>query len=803
LKPPSFATIMYPLRRWYRLHIDKIETEMKQSVNRIAFIGNYLPRQCGIATFTTDLCEEVALQNPETECLVLAMNDQPDGYNYPKRVRFGLPQEDLKAYQSAADFLNMQDIDLICLQHEFGIFGGIHGNHILTLLRRLNAPVVTTLHTILTNPDPNQRLLMDDLARLSERLVVMSQRGVEFLQKIYRVPDEKIDLIHHGIPDVPFIDSSAYKGKFDVEGKQVLLTFGLLSPNKGIEYVIQALPAIVEQHPEVVYLVLGATHPHIKRQHGEAYRHTLQDMAAELGVAEHVIFYDQFVSLAELVEFIGAADIYITPYLNPSQIVSGTLAYTLGAGKAILSTPYWYAEELLADGRGRIFPFRDSQAIAENVNHLLNNEDELRALRERAYLYGRKMIWSEIAPQYMESFDRARKERIRNPQILALPLSSGEPPFEEMHSHLPIVNLNHLLHMTDSTGIFQHAVFNIPNYAEGYTTDDNARALVLALLLSKIDADYYVDFEALATTYLAFTWNAFNQEKGCFRNFLAFNRDWREEIGSEDSQGRAFWSLGSVLRHTRSKGLQGVAVRLFDQALPATAELKSPRAWAFALLGIHDYLYRFPGDRAVIDVGKTLSLRLMDLYRQTRGDGWDWFEDSVTYNNATLSQALLLTSQWMDRTDMTQVALESLHWLMELQTGPQGTFAPVGSNGFYPRGGEKARFDQQPIEASAMVSACLEAYRVTGEILWHREAQRAFEWFLGRNDLGVSLYDPDTGGCHDGLHPDRVNRNQGAESTLAFLMALVEMYLSQPSTSNRDIVVPGFPLLLERKYSRE
>ena len=768
--------------------------------NRIAFIGNYLPRQCGIATFTSDLCEEVAKQNSDIECLALAMNDQPAGYDYPRRVRFELDQEDLKAYQSAADFLNMSTVDLVCLQHEFGIFGGNWGSHILTLLRRLKAPIVTTLHTILTDPNPDQRKVMNDLIKLSDRLVVMSERSVTYLQDLYGVPVNKIDLIPHGIPDVPFVDSTQYKPKFELEGKHVLLTFGLLSPNKGIEYVVKALPDIVEQQPEVVYLILGATHPQVKRNQGEAYRDSLKALAEELGIEQNILFYDRFVNLEELVEFIGASDIYITPYLNPSQIVSGTLAYTVGAGKAVLSTPYWYAEELLADGRGQIIPFRDSKAIAQTVNHLLDNDRELHAIRERAYQYGRKMVWSNIAQEYMGSFEHAQRGRIYNPHISIQSLPAGKPSFEEMNRNLPPVNLHHLLRMTDDTGIFQHAIFNLPNYVEGYTTDDNARALVLVLCLSQIDSNSFVDFEALTGRYLAFIWYALNQKVGRFRNFLGFDRRWMEEVGSEDSQGRALWSLGAVIKQTRSEGLQGVAARLFTQALPAMENMTSPRAWAFALLGIHEYLCRFPGDRSVKAIGRTLSERLMDLYHQTRGDGWDWFEDHVTYNNATLPHALLLTSRWLDRADMAQAGLDSLQWLVDIQTDPEGIFTPVGSQGFFLRGGEKAAFDQQPIEASAMVSACLEAYRITQEISWHREAHRAFEWFLGRNCLGMSLYDANTGGCFDGLHPGRVNQNQGAESTLAFLMALTEMHLSQSFSPSNDSPAPVFSFLLERRH---
>lgn len=754
-------------------------------IRNIAFIGNYLPRKCGIATFTTDLCESVAYQHPETECMVVAMNDIAEGYDYPPRVLFELQQDDLKSYQRAADFLNLQKIDLVSLQHEFGIFGGPAGSYILTLLRGLYMPVITTFHTILTKPDEHQRMVMDELIELSDRLVVMSQRAAQYLQEIYNAPAEKIDFIPHGIPNMAFVDPNYYKDKFNAEGKHVLLTFGLLSPNKGIENVIKAMPKILEKHPDVVYLVLGTTHPNVIRQQGEKYRESLQSLAINLGVEENVLFHNQFVSLEELTEFIGAADIYITPYLNPSQIVSGTLAYTVGAGKAVISSPYWYAEELLSDNRGIIVPFQDSDAIAEKVIYLLENEVERHAIRKRAYLFGREMVWENVAERYMESFQRAREERSCNPKQLLVYQTINESTSEEPISGVPDLNLTHLIRMTDHTGLLQHANFNIPNYGEGYTTDDNARALILALLLDQMESNYYVDLEALVSRYLAFVSYAFNVEKGRFRNFLDFKRGWLEDVGSEDSHGRALWSLGAVLKYASNEGLNGVAAQLFRQALPAIRNLKSPRAWAFSLLGIHAYLSRFSGDRSVKQTGEHLAEHLLELYKQTRGPGWYWFEDVVTYNNATLPHALLLASQWMERADMAEAALESLHWLADIQTSSEGHFIPVGNLGFYTRGGEMARFDQQPIEASAMVSASLEAYRVTSDNFWLYQAQAAFEWFIGKNDLGLPLYDPDTGGCRDGLQADRVNHNQGAESTLAFLLSLTEINLSSWMASYR------------------
>lgn len=745
------------------------------AIRHVAFIGNYLPRQCGIATFTTDLCESFAAQFADTTCIALPVNDIESGYPYPPRVRFELEEKNIDSYRSAADFLNINNVDLVCLQHEYGIFGGRAGSHILGLLRELRMPIVTTLHTVLREPDPDQRWVMEEITTLSDRLVVMSNRAAEFMQEIYRVPAEKIDIIPHGIPDVPFVDPAFYKDHFGVEDQIVLLTFGLLSANKGIENVISALPAVLDRHPNVVYIVLGATHPHVRQQEGETYRLSLQRLAHEKGVEDRVLFYNRFVSLDELIKFIGAADIYLTPYLSPAQISSGTLSYALGMGKAVISTPYWYAEEMLADGRGVLVPFRDPAALAESINHLLDNEAQRHAMRKRAYLFGRRMIWPEVARQYMETFERAREQRSQISRYLFT-----FRPLKKRPDELPLIKLDHLHRLTDSTGILQHAIFTIPNYAEGYTTDDNARALMVSVLLEELGNGAAFD---LASRYLAFLWYAFNPENGRFRNYMDYQHRWLEERGSDDCHGRALWALGTVLGRSASLPLQGTATRLFEHALPAILETTSPRAWAFALIGIHEYLRRFTGDRMVSQVRKELATRLLALYQAHATPDWCWFENRLTYCNASLPQALLLCGEAIPDPAMSDIALQSLRWLADLQhaNGENGHFVPIGTQGFFLKGGQRARFDQQPVEAQAMVSACLEAYRITGHSFWRKEAERAFEWFLGRNDLNLSLYDPTTGGCRDGLHPDRANENQGAESTLAFLQALLELRLLENS----------------------
>lgn len=751
-----------------------MEPRNHASLNRIAFLGNYLPRQCGIATFTTDLCEAVAAASPQTTCFAVPVNDTAGGYAYPPRVRFEIEEKDLSSYRRTADFLNTNDVDLVCLQHEYGIFGGAAGSHVLALLSELRMPVVTTLHTVLREPDSQQRRVLEKVAELSDRLVVMSRRGADFLQQVYGVSPEKIDLIPHGIPDVPFVDPNFYKDRFGVEGKLVLLTFGLLSSNKGIEYVIEALPAILRRHPQVVYIVLGATHPHVKRQQGESYRLGLQRRARALGVEKHLLFFDRFVNLEELVEFIGAADLYITPYLNPAQITSGTLAYTVGAGKAVISTPYWYAEELLAEGRGVLVPFGDAGAIADRVNELLDNEAERHAIRKRAYLLGREMIWSRVAQRYLESFQRARNDRARHPRA-----AFTGPTLDRRPPQLPGVNLDHLRRMTDPVGLLQHAYFTVPNYAEGYTTDDNARGLGVAVYLQESGGALASEGYELAVRYLAFLWYAFNPTTGRFRNVLPYERRWLEKAGSEDCHGRALWGLGTVIGRSPHDGLCGAAGRLFHAALPVVSNFTSPRAWAFTLLAIQEYLKRFFGDRTARGLQQTLAERLLQLYRFNAADDWPWFEDRLAYSNPVLPHALLVSGDALGRADMVEVALRSLEWLNRLQKAQAGHFVPIGSNGFFVRGGERARFDQQPTEAQATISACLAARTITGDTSWGDYAQMAFDWFLGRNDLGQSLYDPQTGGCRDGLHPDRCNQNQGTESTLAFLQALLELRLAE------------------------
>jgi glycosyltransferase involved in cell wall biosynthesis len=741
-----------------------------KNIKKVAFIGNYLPRRCGIATFTTDLCESFASSNPSVQCSAIPITDIEEGYQYPERVRLEIKEQDLDTYKAAADFLNLNDFDIVCLQFEFGIFGGKAGSYILSLLRNLKMPLITTLHTVLKNPNVEQRRVMDELLVKSDYIIVMSQKGVEILDSVYKTPADKVRLIPHGIHDVPFIDPNFYKDQYGVEGKIVILTFGLLSPQKGIEVVLRALPEVIKNHPDVVYLVAGVTHPNLLRHEGEKYRRSLQRLADELGIKGHVIFHNKFIPIEELKELITLADIYITPYLEETQITSGTLAYSFGAGNAVISTPYWHAQELLANGRGILVPFGDSEAITKAITRLIQNEVERHTMRKNAYLLGREMTWNKVAQQYGNLFVEARQKRsaVMRKKIPMWSLDE-QPPI------LPKIKLDHLVRMTDSIGIFQHAKHNIPDFSEGYCTDDNSRALILTVLLENLGTIKSLILYDLATRYLGFVRYAWDEKTVRFRSFLTFQRKWVEENFSEDSHGRAVWALGTCIGRSRNEGFSQMAAEIFEYALTPVSSFSSPRAWAFALIGAQEYQRRFPGDRSARNNMDVLSTKLMRLYDENSSDEWNWFEPVLSYCNALLPRALIMSGRGLANEKMIRCGIESLNWLITMQTSSRGHLQPVGTDKIFERGSSKPVFDQQPIEAYSTVSACLEAYKTTKDKRWYNESEKAFQWFLGTNDLGIPLYDPVNGGCYDGLHVDRINRNQGAESTIAFLLSLYEM----------------------------
>jgi len=716
---------------------------------------------------------------PEPDgCEIVALNDSAKGYAYPSQVRFEVQQEESDEYRAAAEFLNIRGGDLLLVQHEYGIYGGEDGKYLTRLLRRLRMPVITTMHTILPTPSAGQRAVTEQILHDSDRVVVMAETAVEILKELYGVDPWKVSVIPHGIPDLPFVDPNTRKERFDIDGRTVLLTFGLVSPGKGLEYVIEALPLLVEKHPDLLYIVLGATHPKVKERDGDAYLHGLQRRADELGVLDHVKFCNRFVSLEELCDYLAAADIYVTPYLGEQQIVSGTLAYAMGAGKAIVSTPYLYAKEMLAGGRGRLVPFRDSAAIAREAGALLDDNAEREAVRLRAYQHSRPMVWKEVGRSYLQLCDEVlREQRTGRPQRIG-----GNGESASLRKKLPDLKLDHLRTLCDGTGILQHACFTIPDRSHGYCTDDNARALMAALGIYRITKN--PEMLQLANTCLSFLHSAFCSDSGRFRNFLSYDRRWLEEIGSEDSHGRALWALGNAVNLAATDSQRTAAMQLFSRSVSAASEFGYLRSRVFALLGISSYLKTFGGDRDVQHLGEQLANELFNSFREQGCDEqWPWPEQKLTYANARLPQALLLAGEWLEHDGMIETGLRSLSWLLDVQTTPEGCLSPIGNDGWYARGRTRARFDQQPIEAFALVEACATAQRMTGEARWGIEARRCFDWFLGKNDVGEPLYDFQTGGCHDGLHAEGVNQNEGAESTLAWILSLLTIRSLDPTTA--------------------
>ncbi len=756
---------------------------MSPQPKSVALIGSYLPRQCGIATFTADLAAAILENNPRIDCPIVAMNDRRDGYEYPDEVQFQIGQDNLSEYRLAANFLNLRDPEVVCLQHEFGIFGGQRGSFIIELARNLKVPLITTLHTVLRDPLAEELKITTQLCELSDRLVVMSQRGADFLRDIYQVPASKIVLIHHGIPDVPFLDPDPCKKKVAADDKIVILTFGLLSPGKGIEFMIDALPKIVESHPEVLYFVVGATHPHCSAESGEDYRLSLHHRAKELGVGDNIVFHDRFLERGELLEIIRAADIYVTPYLNEAQIVSGTLAYAVGAGKAIVSTPYWHAQEMLAEGRGRLVPFKDHQALAHEINQLLDNPEERLKLRRAAYDYSRPMVMKQMGHHYLELFSKAKARHARGIDIPALNTLSAQ------EQRLPQIKLNHLRLMTDDTGIIQHAKFTVPNRAHGYCVDDNARALIVAVRANNLNRND-TSLIGLSSIYLSFLDNAFDPETGRFRNFMSYERQWMETIGSEDSHGRAVWALGVTAGWGQHSGQVDLATKLFHDALPALESFSDSRAIAFPILGMQAYLRRNDNDRPVRSLIESLGNRLLDRFRHFATKDWQWHEAELNYDNARLPEALMASGRVINDDDMVKTGIEVLEWLRNIQVDlSNGWFAPVGNQGWFPKSGSKAQYDQQPLEAAAMIGASIEAYECTQREEWIQLASTCFNWYLGKNDQQIQLYDHASAGCRDGLTRDGVNENQGAESTLSYLSALLAIYNLRGLTARQNHVV--------------
>jgi glycosyltransferase involved in cell wall biosynthesis len=738
------------------------------ALRSIAFIGNSLPRRCGIATFTTDL--QTAIQNSRVDLVsgIVAMNDSGSRYAYPSAVLFTVNDAEVTEYVEAAAFLNSQRFDVVSLQHEFGIFGGQAGEHILALLSRLRMPIVTTFHTVLARPTLAQHAVISAIISLSSKVVVMAGKGRELLLTVYGVPQEKIEVIPHGIPDAAFVEPDKMKAELGFAYQPVILTFGLLSPNKGIEVMIDAMPRILQDNPNSVYIVLGATHPNLVRDQGEEYRASLQDRARELGIEEHVVFLDQFVDQATLLKFITMCDVYVTPYLTEAQMTSGTLAYSFGLGKAVVSTPYWHAQELLADGRGVIVPFGDVDATGQAVAGLLNDDVGRNAMRQLAYTNSRSMTWAMTAKRYLSVF-----KSVRQKQHLKL-VASCDPKEDSMpNSHAPEIQTGHFLSMCDDTGLFQHAIHAVPDRSHGYCVDDNARALLVACALNASPGAKLS--QALTSRFASFIQHAWNPDRNRFRNFMSFDRRWLEESGSEDSHGRTLWALGVCAARDTDPARREWAAVLFARALSIVERFRSPRACAFTLLGLGAVTAAGTAHPEMMRMQSLLANKLQAIFLAVETADWVWFEAGLSYDNARLCQAMIVTGIALKEDKYIETGLRSLRWLTKMQTSPAGNFRPVGSHSFGDQRQKPKAFDQQPLEAAAMISACAAAFEADAEPSWDTEAMRAFGWFMGQNDLGLSLVDTEIGSCCDGLHPDRRNENCGGESVVSYLLALFDI----------------------------
>jgi len=752
---------------------------------KVLFIGTYVPKECGIATFTSDLLNSVLGENNDVHCEVIVLSDPSETYNYPEEVVFQIRRDRVEDYYSAADYINQSGADIVCLQHEFGLFGGDAGDYIFALLSGINKPVITTMHTVIREPDPEYRASTEKLIRYSEKLVVMSQSAVNMLKEVYKAPEDKIELIFHGVPDYPFNNCSKYKKMLNLKGAPLILTFGLLSQNKGIESVLEALPGVVSQYPDLIYLVLGATHPMVKKINGESYRHYLENKVSELGLENNVVFHDKFVEKEELCNYILASDIYASPYLSREQIVSGALTYAMGMGKAIVSTPYWYAQEMLSENRGLLVDFGDTDGFKKSLLYLIENPDECNGMRKKAYDFGRKMTWKNVGKEYNTVFDKALKNYNTHPGI--------QNRFNFLPIQLPEIKLDHLKLLTDDVGIIQHTNFGIPARRYGYSTDDVGRALVA--LTQLIDSQKKAEeFRRLITTYMSFLEHA-QTDTGHFHNFMSYKREFLDEKGSEDTLGRAIYGLGHVVSCPYlSKNIRTLANTLISKSRQEIKNLDSPRAKAYTMCGLYEML------RAGVDADEFESVfnsrrdtvksidslvdkdnfesifithadSLVDLYEANHKEDWNWFEPTVTYSNAKLSESLLLAYNYTKDRTYRKIGLATLDFLTEIQW--RGDFFDlVGNHGWYSYNGKIPLFDQQPIEAGYLTQAYISAYEIAHERKYLELAKYSFEYFLGRNRLRTVMYDYSTGGVFDGLGSDGMNCNQGAESVICFLMAL-------------------------------
>jgi len=723
---------------------------------KIAYLATYPPRECGIATFTHDLVSTINKKfNPRAKAEIIAMNDESSLYNYGDEVKYQINQADVEDYINVAKNINNDnEIGLVNVQHEFGLFGGDYGEYLIPFLESLNKPVITTFHSVVPNPDKKQKKVVRAIAERTKAMIVMADSAIDILEKDYGLNKNKIHKIHHGVPDISInFDKEKLKEELRLEGKFVLLTFGMLNRGKGIEYAIKALPEVVKQNPDIIYVVVGETHPQVRKHEGESYRNELTELVEELGLKNHVKFYNKYLSLNEIIKFLQAADIYITPSLDPNQIVSGTLAYALSSGTPIIATKYAHAKELISGNRGMLVDFKDHEQIEQAINFLVKNKRLRDEMGNNAYEYGRNMVWSKVASDYMNVFQKTTKTK-------------------RIKYIVPNINLAHLKKMTDTTGIIQHAKHSVPDRNTGYTLDDNARALIAAAKYYDLNKDE--DTLNLISTYLAFIKYS-QKDNGNFQTTLTYEHDFVNEPESEDSYGRAIWACGTLINSSVYDNIKHNAKFIMDNSLKIFDKIKSPRAIAFMILGLCEYHKRYKY-KDLHEKIKILADKLVELYKNESLKDWRWFEPYLTYSNGVLSEALFNAYNIVKDEKYLSIAVESLDFLKEI-TIIKKRAVLIGHNGWYRKNGKRALYDQQPVDACSLVRAFLASYKVIKKRSYYNDAIVSFEWFLGKNSLNRRIYDDITGGCFDGLNPKEINLNQGAESTISYLMA--RLYLEE------------------------
>jgi glycosyltransferase involved in cell wall biosynthesis len=737
---------------------------------KIALIGTYPPRKCGIGTFTNNLLKAIAANTDQGDLAsvarVIAINDNGQNYNYPDEVILNLRQNRQRDYITAARQINFSEAEICILEHEFGIFGGDDGVYILSLIHRLELPLIVTLHTVLKEPSYTQRSIIEEIGDRAARIVVMSKRAIEFLTEIYNIPSEKIDYIEHGVPDFEKVSQLDIKKKYNFEDRKILLTFGLISRNKGIETVINALPFVVQKYPELLYIISGKTHPEVIKHSGEEYRTFLQRLVKQHGLERNVFFNNEFLTEKKLFEYLSASDIYITPYLNEAQITSGTLSYAVGVGSAVVSTPYWHAQEILDNGRGKLFGFKDSSQLSHVILELLDDENKIKDLKDKAYEYGKSIRWPKIGKQYLSLLSYIQSSWDKELNLKKLPI---QIPI------LPFYSLAHIKRLTDDTGIVQHAKYGIPNLKEGYCLDDNARALLMALMAYRQNKD--MEALELIPIYLSFI-HYMQRDNGNFGNFLSFSRQFLDEYGSEDSFGRTIWALGFLISNAPNDSFKQIGREIYSRSIQYFEKIESIRGIANIIIGIAYFLKDSQENEPQLQLLLNLTSKLVYAYQENWDENWHWFESAMSYDNGILPLAMYHAAEITNDDELLKIANESLEFL-EKTTNNHGYFAPVGNKGWYQKGGEIPEYDQQSIDVMAMVLLYRQAYQVTKEKEYIDKLFSSYMWFLGENSLRLPIYDHETSGCCDGLQSTGVNRNQGAESTLAYWISHISVLAAQ------------------------